>query len=456
ERSEGEVNSFKVAPDNLCGVKLRKFIGWLEELEECRSAGIYFKHIQGDLNSSSDVISRFTEQLDAQVVAKQEPAISPLAFALTVGSTSASDMMLEDFQSLPVPFRVVHLDLSESEVVRIGQLQREDTTPFHGVRVKDILVYADCLREKVTCPLAPLVQRQIQGWFGHSMWCLNHPAANCELGGSVPLLYVLSSAQVCTTSSTTTTQPRVVVLMVPPESDASDEEPSLRWKLMRQAHSTTHLGVGSTQNACIRLGWWVNCLSSVKAFVMQCWCQEKSNLPSNARSFGDIIQVQARFNTIAMDHKILPESIKAATNYVAVLGIIDMSSGYCIFEPVSSFEPSESYTVFFRRWLAFSIRLLLWVMHGAIAVSRDIQSASDLHHWLGLCEVMINMLYRQVLSGILSTAEREDGDSSDIVPSEQSESLWVNQLRSTCDELLPEYHVWRAESNLSAQRRQQA
>ncbi|KAF4649760.1 hypothetical protein FOZ61_001008, partial [Perkinsus olseni] len=397
DRAEGEVNSFKIAADNLCGVKLRKFLGWLEELEECRSAGIYFKHIQGELNSLSDVISRFTEQLDAQVAAKQEPSISPLAYSLTVGLTPSTVQANDDTASLPPPFRVVHLDLSEAEVVRIGHLQREDTTAFHGVRVKDIMVYADCLRTKVTCSLSPLVQRQILGWFGHSLWCLDHPAGNHDAGGSVPLLYVLSSAQVCSPSTTTTaTQPRVVVLMIPPEPDATEAETSLRWKLIREAHSTVHLG-------------------------------EQSTIPSNMRSYGDIVQVSARFHTIAMDHKMLSE---------------DMSSGYTVFEPVSSMEPSESYSIFFRRWLVrFScpslivsdlgssfvnevVKLsnaLLGIRHKTVAVANargnsrierrngalshilrisegQIQSPADLHHWLGLCEVMINMYYRQVAS----------------------------------------------------------
>lgn len=102
----------------------------------------------------------------------------------------------------------------------------------------------------------------------------------------------------------------------------------------------------------------------------------------------------------------------------------------------------------------------------------QIQSPADLHHWLGLCEIMVNMFYRQgsgsscafervygcspVLSGILSIAENETGDSSDLVPPIQSESAWVNLLQTTVNELLLEYHVWRSESNLAAQRRQQA
>lgn len=95
----------------------RKFLGWLEELEECRSSGIYFKHIEGKLNSLSDVISRFTEQLDAQVVAKQEPATSPLAYALTVGLTPSTVQANDGEASLSSPYRVVHLDLSEADDV---------------------------------------------------------------------------------------------------------------------------------------------------------------------------------------------------------------------------------------------------------------------------------------------------------------------------------------------------
>lgn len=236
-------------------------------------------------------------------------------------------------------------------MIRLGRLQREDTTAFHGVRVMDIMTYADCSRTKVTCSLSPLVQRQILGWFGHSLWCLYHPAAKHDVGGSVPLLYVLSSAQVCSPSTTTTTQPRVVVLMIPPEADATEAQPSIRWKLIREAHSRVHLGVGSTQSALTRRAWWVGCLSTVKAFVMQCWCQEQSSTSSDSRSYGDIVQVSARFSAISMDHKILPEGIKAVTGYVAVLGIVDMSSGYTIYEPVSSMEPSDTYSIFFRRWL---------------------------------------------------------------------------------------------------------
>ncbi|KAF4649759.1 hypothetical protein FOZ61_001008, partial [Perkinsus olseni] len=469
DRAEGEVNSFKIAADNLCGVKLRKFLGWLEELEECRSAGIYFKHIQGELNSLSDVISRFTEQLDAQVAAKQEPSISPLAYSLTVGLTPSTVQANDDTASLPPPFRVVHLDLSEAEVVRIGHLQREDTTAFHGVRVKDIMVYADCLRTKVTCSLSPLVQRQILGWFGHSLWCLDHPAGNHDAGGSVPLLYVLSSAQVCSPSTTTTaTQPRVVVLMIPPEPDATEAETSLRWKLIREAHSTVHLGVGSTQGALIRLGWWVGCLSTVKAFVMQCWCQEQSTIPSNMRSYGDIVQVSARFHTIAMDHKMLSE---------------DMSSGYTVFEPVSSMEPSESYSIFFRRWLVrFScpslivsdlgssfvnevVKLsnaLLGIRHKTVAVANARGNSRIERHTIARgSSSLVGTLrgddqYVLPSSGILSIAEDEDEDETVRESAERSESAWISQLQSTVRELLAEYHVWRGESNLAAQRRQQA
>ncbi|KAF4710658.1 hypothetical protein FOZ63_005867, partial [Perkinsus olseni] len=102
----------------------------------------------------------------------------------------------------------------------------------------------------------------------------------------------------------------------------------------------------------------------------------------------------------------------------------------------------------------------------------QIQSPSDLHHWLGLCEVMSNMYYRQssgsscafervygcspVLSGILSIAEDEAEEEMVRESAERSESAWVSQLQSTVRELLAEYHVWRGESNLAAQRRQQA
>ncbi|KAF4698370.1 hypothetical protein FOZ63_032245 [Perkinsus olseni] len=249
---------------------------------------------------------------------------------------------------------------------------------------------------------------------------------------------------------------------------------------------------------------------------MQCWCQEQSTIPSNTRSYGDIVQVSARFHTIAMDHKMLSEGIKAVTGYVAVLGITDMSSGYTVFEPVSSMEPSESYSIFFRRWLVrFScpslivsdlgssfvneiVKLsnaLLGIRHKTVAVANargnsrierrngalshvlrisegQIQSPADLHHWLGLCEVMINMYYRQgsgsscafervygcspVLSGILSIAEDDGEDETVRESAERSESAWISQLQSTVRELLAEYHVWRGESNLAAQRRQQA
>ncbi|KAF4647848.1 hypothetical protein FOZ61_003607 [Perkinsus olseni] len=83
-------DSYTVLDDPLSNIKARRFLSWIQELEETRFAGIVYRHMSGVLNALPDILSRFHEQLDQQAEKRLIKPSVALGYALTASGHSAS------------------------------------------------------------------------------------------------------------------------------------------------------------------------------------------------------------------------------------------------------------------------------------------------------------------------------------------------------------------------------
>ncbi|KAF4647847.1 hypothetical protein FOZ61_003607 [Perkinsus olseni] len=162
---------YTVLDDPLSNIKARRFLSWIQELEETRFA---------------DILSRFHEQLDQQAEKRLIKPSVALGYALTASG------------SCPVPdaLRVNHLSLTPDQVTQLASLQRVDETTYQGIRVMDIMKVIDKDRLGVPLDLPKVAEKKIRSWLYHSMWPVQHPnASTTAVDGGPTLLYVLSSSR---------------------------------------------------------------------------------------------------------------------------------------------------------------------------------------------------------------------------------------------------------------------
>ncbi|KAF4648820.1 hypothetical protein FOL47_002744, partial [Perkinsus chesapeaki] len=241
-------DSYTVLDDPLSNIKARRFLSWIQELEETRYAGIVYRHVSGVLNALPDILSRFHDQLDRQAERRLIKPSTAIGYALTAPGSSP----------FPDSVRVNHLSLNCDQVATLALLQRSDETTYQGIRIMDIMKVIDKDKLNVPLDLPKIAERKIRSWLYHSMWPVQHPnTKTTAMDGGQTLLYVLSS--------------------------------------------------------------------------------------SRTLSLDDI-------NAIAFDHKSIPSYVHCT--YTDVLTIVDLASGYVIYEAVHSVDAVETGSVLLRRWVS--------------------------------------------------------------------------------------------------------
>ena len=341
----GEIN-------HLCA-REKKLISMAEEVAYSTQWPLVVRHIAGVLNSFTDLLSRFAQQLHDIRIEKSLNDVRALPLRMHT---------YHETQQVPAEQKTITLGLTAEEKETINRCMECDESTYHKVQMKDI--YA------VICQDSSKVQKtvtdRVLAWkdrrFYNISGMLYTPASFLRFKD--------------TDEETSTPEERKqlhtsLVMVIPracpvkltrsdlchfeaPTDDKIwcdiEETGDMRQDLLLMAHDFTgHNSMGAMAMWMRKYVWWNTLLVDIKNHHDTCVICLQRRTAAQGIGLGTV--ASERFTVLQVDHAPLPKAVAQQTGCTAVLTIVDTTTGVMMLVPARTQTARETAFILFVNWI---------------------------------------------------------------------------------------------------------
>ncbi|KAF4679171.1 hypothetical protein FOZ60_015397 [Perkinsus olseni] len=332
-------STFTCSQDPFGSLKGQRFLSWASNISALRYVDHNIEHLPGSSNSLADTLSRIGHDFLKTAAAEnqlQRPAFSCL--------------------SVPDDPRGSRLQ-SPGDLSAVAEALSKDESTFQGVEVREIYAYPQLQGGSSASKKA-----KVEAWFCSGVFKKVDD-----------ILYVLEVLVTPADADDNTDIPadlsndtKHYLLVIPEDcspiaSLGHTGVDTLKQQLLYLAHDTimsgsTHHGRAATIESILKSYWWPGLSSSVTDYISKCPVCVHDPRKGVKQSPMRTIPATARFKSIQIDHKEIPDSIKSRLKDLpktaCVLNVVDRYTGLMACELAMDHSAKESAFLLVRRWFS--------------------------------------------------------------------------------------------------------
>lgn len=371
--------SLPTAVSEHLSAKARRFNGWADKVAYTRYWPLVTRHLPGNLNDISHVLSHLGEQASERQRYLDQQGVSALAFPANL-HTFHDGPNADPTDSL----HRVHLKLTKTDVTELERAYLNDHTLIHSVPLSDIYKVVTNHQSKGEVP--SMHRHRIATWANKRFF-----AVKSETGAGT-LLFAPSAATVNKypdAADDAADATRHLVMVVPagadvritttaPVAEAGSgkhyADHDLRRDLVIHCHDNgNHASVADTHKQVRSMAWFPGITSFIKYHCDSCaYCvaKRKSTTP-----VGTAVRCARRLKLVEFDHKILPDDVAASVGYPAILTVVGVVSRVTLFIPVKDLTAETTARALFTRWYPLFGVPAIFRCDGAPAYTSEVMAA---------------------------------------------------------------------------------